>query len=134
MLKKIFKKEAAKPPVLSSRSTVLSNGLELDCLPEELLRQVFSYLSPEDLCAFCRVNELWRSIVEEDAMWRRHIPEKPVGVYKKDTPLKRVRCSLLRPPRLTLCRSTRMNSAGAARGLPSNPTSRKGSASSVRSP
>ena len=92
MLKKIFKKEAAKPPVLSNRSTVLANGLELDCLPEDLLKQIFSYLSPEDLCAFCRVNELWRSIAEEDILWRRHIPAQLQGVYRKDTPLKRVRC------------------------------------------
>ena len=55
MLKKIFKKEAAAKPIVPGRVSVLAPCLEFECLPEELLRKIFQYLSAEDLATLSRV-------------------------------------------------------------------------------
>lgn len=51
---------------------------ERTILPKELLFEVFSHLHPEDLCCAAQVNKLWKTVADDDELWRRHCHKRYV--------------------------------------------------------
>lgn len=46
--------------------------MQFAMLPEDVILEIFRFCSPEELCRAAMVCKLWRSIADQDSVWRSH--------------------------------------------------------------